>query len=254
VKSAQPACETFELVAGIVALPSGAAWMPASRTLIVADAHLGYEDVVGGALPLWSTSEIFALLTLLARRLDAQEIVFLGDIVHAAQMSEGAARVVGCGLEALRAEARLTLIAGNHEGRTRGSAILGETVDAIERDGFLLVHGDRPSPLGTPTVIGHLHPSLRLAGGHTVPAFVGTPRLVVLPAMTPYSSGLDVCSDAFAGAVGLRGVDADDADVVAACADRLFPFGRIGPLKDLLRQPTPVRRSPYRKRILRPDR
>ncbi len=48
------------LADGVVALPGGFALLTRSRVLLCADAHLGYEDVMGGgaALPLWSTAEI----------------------------------------------------------------------------------------------------------------------------------------------------------------------------------------------------
>jgi metallophosphoesterase superfamily enzyme len=255
VKPAAPACERYDIAPGVTALAAGAAWLAHSRTLIAADAHLGYEDVMGGTLPLWSTTEVLATLTLLARRLEAREIVFLGDVIHGAHMSEGAAREVAAGLEALRAEAAITFIAGNHEGRTRGVAILGQTVEETERDGWLLVHGDRPSHLGLRAIIGHLHPSLRLPAGTTVPAFVGAPRLVVVPALTPYSSGLDVLSQDCARALAAWAVTPRDAHVVAAYAERLYPFGSLARLQEVLREDHQSSgRRGYRKRSLRPDR
>ncbi|HTV74430.1 MAG TPA: hypothetical protein VME66_12110 [Candidatus Acidoferrales bacterium] len=249
------ACETYELAPGVVALAPAVAWLPVSRTLIAADAHLGYEDVVGGALPLWSTTEVLATLTLLTRRVTAREIVFLGDVVHAARMNDGAAREIVRGLEALRTEAILTFVAGNHEGRTRASAILGESVEEAQRDGWLLVHGDRPSHAGLRTIIGHLHPSLRLRGGATVPAFIGSPRLIVVPALTPYSSGLDVLSGDCARAISAWAARAHDAHVVAAYGERLYPFGSLARLRAMLQEQTPQmgRRGGYRGRALRPD-
>jgi metallophosphoesterase superfamily enzyme len=254
MKPAEPACESYEMAPGVTALAPGVAWLAHSRTLVAADAHLGYEDVVGGALPLWSTTEVLATLTLLARRCAAREIVFLGDAIHATGMSDGAAREIARGLEALRKEASLTFIAGNHEGRTRGLLILGQTCEEIERDGWLLVHGDRPSHGGLRAIIGHLHPSLRLHGGATVPAFIGSPRLVVVPALTPYSSGLDVLSDDCRRALRAWDIAPREAHVVAAYAERLYPFGSLARLSDALRaSPAPSARGRYRGRALRPD-
>jgi metallophosphoesterase superfamily enzyme len=167
------------LAGGVVALWPGVALLPQSRALLVADAHLAYEDVIGGALPLWSTDEAVATIALTCRRTGARELIFLGDVVHGAQMSEGAARRVRAALDALRAECRVTLIAGNHEGRSRAFALLGASVERLERDGWLLVHGDGAPELGRRTIIGHVHPSLRLGGGATAPAFVGSEKLVV---------------------------------------------------------------------------
>ncbi len=252
VKSPSPATDSCVLARGVEALAPGLAWLPGSRTLIAADAHLAYEDVVGGALPLWSTAEIVATLGIVATRASAREIVFLGDIVHGSQMSEGATRVVRDGLSLLRERVDVTLVAGNHEGRSRAFAVLGDTVEECERDGWLLVHGDRPAALGRPAIIGHLHPSLHMGGGANVPAFVASEALVVVPALTPYSPGLDLLSSEFARAIGLWSVRRDDAHVVAATLDRLYPFGSLATLRAALRAPATSRPpSRFRKRHLR---
>jgi metallophosphoesterase superfamily enzyme len=255
VKFPSRAVPSYELARGVVALAPGLAWLPGSRSLIAADAHLAYEDVVGGALPLWSTAEIVATIALAAERIGAKEIVFLGDIIHGAQMSEGAIRVVRDGLAVLRSKAELTLVAGNHEGRSRAFRVLGSTVEECERDGWLLVHGDKPAALGRRAIIGHLHPSLHLGGRTSAPAFVASDALVVVPALTPYSPGLDVLSADFADAIGLWSVRRGDVHVVATANDSVYPFGALGNLRDVLRAPAPRRSATpqrYRRRRLGP--
>jgi metallophosphoesterase superfamily enzyme len=255
VKAPARAAERYPLARGVVALAPGLAWLPATRTLVAADAHLAYEDVIGGALPLWSTTEIVATLALAAERSGAREIVFLGDIVHGAHMSEGAMRVVQRGLAVLRERAQVTLVAGNHEGRSRAFAVLGTTVEACERDGWLLVHGDRPAELGRPAIIGHLHPSLHMGGRANAPAFVANEALVVVPALTPYSPGLSIMSNDFTVAIGLWSVRRSEVHVVAVTADRVFPFGSLAALHAELRAPqTSAARAPARfRRHLRSD-
>lgn len=248
----QRACERYELVAGAVALPHGLLWLEGARALVAADAHLGYEDVIGGALPLWSTAEIVATLARVANELDAHEIIFLGDVIHGSRMSEGAARTIDAALTRLRAQAAVRLIAGNHEGRTRGAAVLGETVESLERDGWLLVHGDEPA-VHPRVIVGHLHPSLALGGGASAPAFLASPRLIVVPALTPYSQGLDVFSRACDRAVKAFNVAIADCTVVATAPQRVFPFGSIGTLREALRRPAGVR-SRYQRNYLEGDR
>ena len=250
----QPPAASHPLGGGVVALPGGFALLAASRTLICADAHLGYEDVMGGggALPLWSTDEVTAAIALAAARANANEIVLLGDAIHGAGLSEGAARAVRRALDALRDRARVTVVAGNHEGRSRGVAILGATVDACERDGWRLTHGDRPQLDDGRTIIGHLHPSIALGGGVTAPAFLASPRLIVLPALTPYSSGLDVTSQACGDALAPWGIRRHDVEVVAATADRVYPFGSLGALA--YARAAAAGPSGARRRRLRPDR
>ena len=250
-----PSAETHPLAEGVLALPGGFALLTASRALVCADAHLGYEDVMGGggALPLWSTTEITASIALAARRHDAREIVFLGDAIHGAGLSEGAARAVVAALDALRAYAPVTIVAGNHEGRTRGVAVLGATVERCVRDGWALVHGDKPEAGASRTMIGHLHPSLHLGGGTTAPAFLAARTLVVVPALTPYSPGLDVTGDACLHALAPWNVQRRDLHVVAATAERVFPFGTLSALRGALYAPGHGSSPPQRRRrYLRP--
>ncbi len=219
----QPSAESFELLHGAIALPRGVLWLSCSKAIVAADAHLGYEDVIGGALPLWSTTETTQTLLVAARRMQAEEIIFLGDIIHSTRMSAGAAHAVDGALELLRKEFLVTLVAGNHEGRSRGVGVLGETQEAVERDGWLLLHGNEPVR-GRRCIIGHLHPSLPLDDGYSIPVFLAAAHLIVVPALTPYSSGLNVLSAACTEALREFG-ETSDLIVVAATDDRIYPFG-----------------------------
>jgi metallophosphoesterase superfamily enzyme len=229
------ASEAHPIARGVTALPGGFALLEASRVLLCADAHFGYEDVMGGALPLWSTAETSATIALAARRHGVREIVFLGDVLHGSSMSAGAVRAVQNALLALRAIAPLTFVAGNHEGRGRGRSILGETVEACERDGWHLIHGDKPPLAGTPSIIGHLHPSVHLGAGNAMPAFLAARDVVVVPALTPYSIGLDVLSDACLAALAPYGLTRAAVHVVAASAARVYPFGTLSRVYHFLR-------------------
>src|SRR5581483_7588068 len=221
------------------------------------DAHLAYEDVVGGALPTWSTTDAIRILAEAARVMGAREILFLGDIIHGSRMSEGAAREVQAGLDQLRAIAAVTLVAGNHEGRSRGADVLGETVESAERAGWLLVHGDRARISLDRVIIGHLHPSVR-SRGSSAPAFLASDRVIVVPALTGYSEGLDVCGDDCWEALNAFGVSSRSAvRVTAATADRVYSLGSLTDLSRELRRPNPENgptRYGYRRKFLRPDR
>lgn len=234
-KSPLPAAAIVELASGISALAPGLLWLHASRAIVAADVHFGYEDVIGGALPAWSTAEISRTLMSAAQKMNAAEIILLGDVIHGSRMSEGVARTVKGALETLRAAVRLTLIAGNHEGRTRGAAVLGETVERVKRDGWQLLHGDRASPFER-SIIGHLHPSLALGGGESAPAFLASDRLIVVPALTPYSRGLNVFSQPCLEALRPWGIGSrSDLRVVAAAGGLLYPFGTLSALRKWLR-------------------
>lgn len=249
-----PAAERYELSQGAFALAPGVLWLQGARAIVAADVHFAYEDVIGGALPTWSTAEIAALLAVVARRMQAREIVLLGDIIHGSRMSAGAARAVAGALDLLRGEATLTLVAGNHEGRTRGFDVLGQTVEEIERDGWLLLHGDRPPRAGVRAAIGHLHPSIHMGGGLNAPAFLSGERIIVLPALTPYSPGLDVCSEGCLAALRPYGATRRELCVTAVGADRVYPFGSLADLKKTIARPgASGPRDRFRRKFLRPD-
>lgn len=255
----QPASRIVELTRGVSALAPGVLWLHSAQAVVAADVHLAYEDVIGGALPTWSTTELVSTLLVAARSLHAQELILLGDVIHGSRMSEGAARAVQAGLSALRDAVRLTIVAGNHEGRTRGAAVLGETCEFVERDGWMLLHGDKP-PSGALLnaangwVIGHLHPCLAMGGGASAPVFLASERAIVLPALTPYSAGLDACSAACLDALrGFNVSSRSDLRVVAVTDELCYPFGGLCELRNALQRPSAPSRNRFRRRVLRAD-
>ena len=250
----QPAAPVVEIARGASAAAPGVLWLHHSRAVVAADVHLAYEDVIGGALPTWSTAELVATLLVAVRTLGARELILLGDVIHGSRMSDGAAREVARGLAALRQVAQVTIVAGNHEGRSRGAAILGETVEEVVRDGWLLLHGDRPPKIPQPCIIGHLHPSLAMGSGASVPAFLAGEHVVVLPALTPYSGGLDAASDACLQALRPFNVSGRSGlHVVAVTGDLCYPFGTLSELQKALQRPATPRPNRFRRKFLRPD-
>uniref|UniRef100_E6Q401 Calcineurin-like phosphoesterase domain-containing protein n=1 Tax=mine drainage metagenome TaxID=410659 RepID=E6Q401_9ZZZZ len=221
---------SVSLGGGAHALAGGLLWIEPSASLVVADLHLGYEEAIGGALPLWSLDESLAALERARAAYDARELILLGDVVHGVRLSDGATARVLTTVQRLRQLCTLTIVAGNHEGRTRGAGLLGECVEEIERAGMLLHHGDRTRLSGARHVIGHLHPSVALGGEQSVPAFLVAPELIVLPAATPYSRGLNVLSRDCRTEIGAYGARSTSTHVIAATATHCYPFGSIASL------------------------
>ncbi|HVA37664.1 MAG TPA: hypothetical protein VNJ51_08625 [Candidatus Dormibacteraeota bacterium] len=227
----------LRLVDGVTALAPGLLLLEGARTLVAADLHLGYEEVVGGALPLWSTAEQLAALERSAREVGARELVLLGDALHGSRMSLAAADCIRSGLAAVeRAGCAVVAVAGNHEGRSRGVEVLGRTVESVMRDGWHLLHGDRPAAREGRAIIGHLHPSLRLGGSRSAPVFLYSERLVVLPALTPYSPGLSVLSPECLHALRAWVQRPETLCVAAVSDDRLLEFQTLRRLRSALRQ------------------
>ena len=164
-----------------------ALWIPAGRLLVVADLHWGYtasHRARGNLLPQWGDGEIEARLNALLADYQPSEMLWLGDIVHAA---EGGARA-----EAFcrASPVPITLLAGNHDRRWHCA-----TTATLTRGGFFFHHGDRPQlvPAGLMEIVGHHHPAATwgdAAGTRLkLPALVAGPRRLILPAFSPWAAG-----------------------------------------------------------------
>ncbi|HEU0122658.1 MAG TPA: metallophosphoesterase [Bryobacteraceae bacterium] len=174
--------------------PSGALWLPASRTVLLADLHLGFAWAQRRRGELWPLTDAGARTGLewLCDQLLPARIVLVGDIVHAPFPSAEEAAVIDGTLDALRARAELICLAGNHD---RGRGFLPEW----RTDGLRAIHGDRLPGTAEPgvlTVVGHFHPILKLRDASGVKrrhrAFLRGNGLLVLPAFSPFASGTDM--------------------------------------------------------------
>jgi uncharacterized protein len=164
-----------------------ALWLPLERLLVIADLHWGYaasHRARGNLLPWWGDEEIEQRLRALLNDYHPAEMIWLGDVVHAA---EGAARAEAF----LRQTAvPVTLLAGNHDRRWR-SAGAASTL----RGNYFFHHGDT-APARPPQsieVIGHHHPAVSWGDGAgsrlKLPALVVSANRLILPAFSPWAAG-----------------------------------------------------------------
>ena len=86
-----------------------------------------------------------------------------------------------------------------------------------------------------------------------MPAFLAAPALVVVPALTPYSTGLDIFSDACIAALAPYDMRRGDLHVVAATSERVFPFGTLSRFREALRAPQHPKARGYFRKTLRGD-
>lgn len=183
-------------------LPERAVYLESGGgTLIVADVHLGKAEAFhrrGIAVPGETGRQDLARLVRLAEDLKPDELVILGDLLHAGSASradvEGLLRSVRPALPSV-----MTLVRGNHDrGNVDWLTEIGLSVSSVpvERAGLTLIHeisGPKTGKFGESggrssihTLCGHVHPvvvfgdrgdRLRLpcfhlvAGVLTVPAF-----------------------------------------------------------------------------------
>jgi len=228
-------------VAGDIQLdPGRAAFHGPSRSLILADLHLGYEWVQrsrGHLLPLAQPDDTAARIRALVDHWDAHRVVVLGDLVHGKADMQGVRAAVEHVLQA-RPGLEWSLVLGNHD-RGLGSVLRTLAIDGVtwgpawREAGWMGVHGDvwpEAAP-GERVLSGHEHPSVDVGrpgmGEVRVPAFVVGERGIILPAFSPWAAGSVVGRRPMMGEWGRRlGV----TSYVACMGHRLLeiPAARLG--------------------------
>ena len=207
---------TTILAAGrpLTLLGDKAAFLAASRTLLVADAHIGKAvtfRALGVPVPRGTTSETLAALTALIATWRARRVVFLGDFLHSARSHAAATLGAVARWRREHPSLELVLVRGNHDDRAGDPPPYLEmrVVDEpLELDGLALCH----HPIarrGAYVLAGHLHPCVSLgarAFDHLrLPCFWLGDDVGVLPA--------------FGAFTGMHPISADAADRVFAIAD-----------------------------------
>jgi len=207
---------TTILAAGrpLTLLAEKAAFLAASRTLLVADAHIGKAvsfRALGVPVPRGTTSETLAALSALIATWRARRVVFLGDFLHSARSHAAATLGAVARWRREHASLELVLVRGNHDDRAGDPPpyLRMRVVDEpLELDGFALCH----HPIarrGAYVLAGHLHPCVNLGGrafDHLrLPCFWLGDDVGVLPA--------------FGAFTGMHPIRADVDDRVFAIAD-----------------------------------
>ena len=186
-------------------LPERALWWPAGRVLFVADLHLGKAATyraLGQPVPAGTTRENLTRLNTLLLHYQPQQLIFLGDLLHAAQARTPS---VLQGLADWResfAALDCVLVRGNHDSRAGDPpASLGiRVVDEPFAVGSFAAchHPQRHKALGV--IAGHLHPVLSLYGigrdSLRLPCFCLEAGLLVLPAFGEFTGGWIVPQEA----------------------------------------------------------
>ncbi len=216
---------------GLTLLPERAVWRAPSRTLFVADVHLGKAAAFRAAglpAPAGTTRENLPRLAALIDAFAARRLVILGDLFHAR------AALAGGSLEALkewrarRPGLALTLVTGNHDaaaGAAPAGLDIAEVAPPAPVDGVECRHYplEAPGEDGPPLLAGHLHPAVRLGGpgrdSLRLPCFVMRGRQLILPAFGEFTGAALVSPDA---ETALCAVAEDRLVPLAAAAARRF--------------------------------
>lgn len=185
----------------LVPLPERALWLPEAGLLLVADAHIGKAQSfrrLGVPVPEATTGGTLARLDQALARCEGavREVVFLGDLLHAAR---------GRGADTLDAVAHwreghaaldLTLVRGNHDHHA-GDPPAAWRVRCVDEPwtppalpGLALCHHPE-AQVGRYVLAGHVHPAAVLHGrAHQrlrLPCFHFGPAVGLLPAFGEFT-------------------------------------------------------------------
>jgi uncharacterized protein len=179
-------------------LPERAIWWPTGQTLFIADLHMGKAATyraLGQPVPGGTTQENLARLSALMAKHSPQQIVFLGDFLHAAAARTASVMAALAEWRERHAAVAITLVRGNHDSRA-GDPPLSLQVEVVDEPflhgPFALCH--HPQLHATHFVLaGHLHPVCRLSGRGRdtlrMPCFVAEAGQAVLPAFGEFTGG-----------------------------------------------------------------
>ena len=167
-----------------------ALWLETTGSLVVADLHWGYATshrAAGNLLPVWGDAAIADALDALVAAYQPREMIWLGDVIHAAAGRAPAEAYLR------QATAPVVVLRGNHDRAWRHQP----TASAIERAGFVLHHGDASLPAlpgDRRELVGHHHPAAAWSDGAgarlRLPALVTGPRRWIMPAFSPWAAGV----------------------------------------------------------------
>ena len=177
-------------------LAQRAAFLPAYKTLLVADAHIGKAQSfrrLGVPVPGGTTAETLQRLGAAVAATGARQVVFLGDLLHSARGRNASTWAAVAQWREQHRHLALTLVRGNHDNRA-GDPPPEWGVDCIDGPLLLgplaLAHHPQPRP-GHYVLAGHIHPAAVLGGrAHDrlrLPCFHFGPQVGVLPAFGAFT-------------------------------------------------------------------
>jgi uncharacterized protein len=181
-------------------LPDRAAFLPRTRTLLIADAHLGKAAAFrreGVAVPAGTTDENLQKLARLVGDLAVTRVVFLGDMLHD-KVARDATAGAFMRWRVRHAAVQVALVRGNHDKRA-GDPPREWNVECIDEpwvlDGLALCHLPQKVS-GCYAIAGHVHPSVRLSGRGRelvrLPCYWFANDYAVLPAFGTFTGMADV--------------------------------------------------------------
>lgn len=179
-------------------LPQRALWWPAQRRLLVADVHLGKDQLFrqrGIGVPEGAVNSDLQRLQSLLQAFPSAILTVLGDLVHARPRSTDRWVLQLHDWLTQIGPARVEVVLGNHDRHMANLLEQWQIAHHARLDvaGLQLRHA--PDELSAAGIAGHLHPGTRLrAAGQSLrlPVFWQRGEQLVLPAFGRFTGLMDV--------------------------------------------------------------
>lgn len=160
-----------------------------TRTAVLADPHLGYNDArrrSGDAVPCVAVEDDLVGLRQACAAFEIENLVVAGDLCEARLTDDLVDQFVIC---VERLGLRLAgVVPGNHDRGWRDQKDkLPICSEGYRLGTWTVIHGDRKAPEGA-VVMGHVHPAWRTAAG-VVPCYLIRPDRLILPAFSRDAAG-----------------------------------------------------------------
>ncbi|MFM7149599.1 MAG: metallophosphoesterase, partial [Gemmataceae bacterium] len=196
-----------------------------TRTVVVADLHLGYEGArqrLGEAIPSAGLEEVLNPLESVMVREGTRRLIIAGDLFENVRL--GGKHLIDAFRHWLELQGveLLGVVPGNHD-RGWSEMDLPMEPGGIALGRWRVVHGDQPLPRGR-VIQGHEHPLIRLGRGVEGPCFLTRPHHIVLPAYTREAAGVNVLSSR----------RWEDYECQAIAGEEVLGFGSITTLRGRL--------------------
>ena len=175
---------------------SGALYLPAEATLVVADLHLEKASCLargGQFLPPYDSEATLLRLAATIGRYQPRRIIAAGDSFHDATGFQRLSARAASLLAALASQREFLWIRGNHD-PLAPSGLVGGAADSLKLGPVWLRHAPEAGS-DEPQICGHFHPVARLgARGLKLRkrCFAFNDRVLILPAFGALTGGLNV--------------------------------------------------------------
>ena len=199
--------DQLEVLPDITVDRDHALYLGKSKTVVIADLHLGYEGALheeGVSIPRFQKGIMMDRIERIVEKYQPSRIVINGDFKH--EFSKNLSQEwddVNDVLNMLIDEVDVELVRGNHDNYLL--TILAkkglDLKDRTESQGMKITHGHKEVEWDGTLIIGHEHPSLQLRDeiGASIkrPCFLISERVIVLPAFSPLATGTNAASMRF---------------------------------------------------------